>query len=74
VQLAATVNRGSTEAGLIHVSRGGIPTTSVGVPRRYSYSPHEMIDLRDAVAAVRLIKRFVQQMEHHQDLSFVENL
>jgi hypothetical protein len=30
-----------------------------------------MIDLKDAVAAVRLIKRFVQQMEHHQDLSFV---
>jgi len=71
VQLAATVNRGSTEAGLIHVSRGGIPTISVGVPRRYSYSPHEMIDLRDAVAAVHLVKRFVQQMEHHQDLSFV---
>jgi putative aminopeptidase FrvX len=71
IQLAATVNRGSTEAGLIHMSRGGIPTISVGVPRRYSYSPHEMIDLRDAVAAVHLIKRFVLQMEHHLDLSFV---
>jgi putative aminopeptidase len=71
IQLAATVNRGSTEAGLIHVSRGGIPTISVGVPRRYSYSPHEMIDLRDAVAAVRLIKSFVRRMEHHKDLSFV---
>jgi len=71
IQLAATVNRGSTEAGLIHVSRGGIPTISVGVPRRYSYSPHEMIDLTDAVAAVRLIKSFVRQMEHHQDLSFL---
>jgi putative aminopeptidase len=71
IQLAATVNRGSTEAGLIHVSRGGIPTISVGVPRRYSYSPHEMIDLRDAVAAVGLLKRFIRQMEQHQDLSFI---
>jgi putative aminopeptidase len=71
VQLAATVNRGSTEAGLIHVSRGGIPTISVGIPRRYSYSPHEMIDLSDAVAAVNLMKSFVRRMQHHQDLSFV---
>jgi putative aminopeptidase len=71
IQLAATVNRGSTEAGLIHVSRGGIPTISVGVPRRYSYSPHEMIDLRDAVAAVHLLKRFIRQMEQHQNLSFI---
>ena len=71
VQLAATVNRGSTEAGLIHVSQGGIPAISIGIPRRYSYSPHEMIDLRDAVAAVRLVKRFVRQMEQHLDLSFV---
>jgi tetrahedral aminopeptidase len=71
IQLAATVNRGSTEAGLIHVSRGGIPTISVGIPRRYSYSPHEMIDLSDAIAAVNLTKSFVRRMQHHQDLSFV---
>lgn len=71
IQLAATVNRGSTEAGLIHVSRGGIPTISVGIPRRYSYSPHEMIDLNDAVAAVKLMKSFIRRMQHHQDLSFV---
>jgi putative aminopeptidase len=71
IQLAVTVNRGSTEAGLIHVSRGGIPTISVGIPRRYSYSPHEMIDLNDAVAAVNLIKSFIRRMQQHQDLTFV---
>jgi putative aminopeptidase len=71
IQLAATVNRGSTEAGLIHVSRGGIPTISVGIPRRYSYSPHEMIDLNDAAAAVTLVKAFIRRMEQHQDLNFL---
>jgi putative aminopeptidase FrvX len=71
IQLAATVNRGSTEAGLIHVSRGGIPTISAGIPRRYSYSPHEMIDLNDAVAAVNLMKGFIRRMQQHQDLTFV---
>jgi putative aminopeptidase len=70
VQLATTINRGSTEAGLIHISRGGVPAISVGVPRRYSYSPHEMIDLDDAAAAVRLLTRFVRDMEAHSDMSF----
>ena len=70
-QLATTINRGSTEAGLIHVSRDGIPAISVGVPRRYSYSPHEMIDLGDAVAAVNLIVRFIREMESHTDLGFL---
>lgn len=70
VQLATSMNRGSTEAGLIHLSRGGIPAISIGVPRRYSYSPHEMIDLRDAEAAVNLIVQFVREMEGHADLSF----
>jgi putative aminopeptidase len=69
-QLATTINRGSTEAGLMHLSRGGIPMISLGVPRRYSYSPHEMIDLNDAMAAVCMIVQFVRDMERHSDLSF----
>src|SRR5882672_5765465 len=45
VQLATHLTRGSTEAASIHLSRDGIPTISVGVPRRYSYSPNEVVDL-----------------------------
>lgn len=71
VQFAATMHRGSTEAAIIHLSRGGVPAISVGVPRRYSYSPHEMIDLRDAAAAVGLIVQFIREMERHTDLGFV---
>jgi putative aminopeptidase len=70
VQLATHLTRGSTEAASIHLVREGIPTISVGVPRRYSYSPNEMIDLNDAAAAVRLLARFVQDMEQHGDLGF----
>jgi putative aminopeptidase FrvX len=50
--------------------REGIPTISVGVPRRYSYSPNEMVDLNDAAAAVRLLVRFVTDMDRHGDLGF----
>jgi len=70
-QFATTINGGSTEAGLVHMSREGIPAISVGVPRRYSYSPHEMIDLNDAVAAVNLIVQFIREMKTHNNLGFL---
>jgi endoglucanase len=71
-QFATTINGGSTEAGLAHMTRAGIPMISLGVPRRYSYSPHEMIDLNDAAAAVRLIVQFVRDMKRHGDLGFLD--
>lgn len=70
VQLTTHLGRGSTEAATIHLVREGIPAISVGVPRRHSYSPNEMVDLNDAVAAVRLLVRFVAGMDRHNDLSF----
>lgn len=70
-QFATTINRGSTEAGLVHLSRDGIPAISVGVPRRYSYSPHEMIDLNDAASAVRLIIQFIRGMKDHGTIAFL---
>src|SRR5438132_628529 len=49
----------------------GTVLEQVGVPRRYSYSPNETIDLDDAAGAVRLLARFVGEMEHHDDLGFL---
>src|SRR5690606_7517703 len=63
VQLASLLDRGSPETATIHIANGGIPTINVGVPRRYSYSPHEMIDLNDAAKAVALLTQFVRDME-----------
>lgn len=71
VQLATHIARGSTEASSIHLVREGIPTISVGVPRRYSYSANEVIDLNDAARAVRLLRRFVAEMDRHDDLGFL---
>lgn len=71
VQLATHLLRGSTEAASIHLSRDGVPTISVGVPRRYSYSPNEVVDLNDAAGAVKLLTRFVLDMERHVDLGFL---
>ena len=71
VQLATHLTRGSTEAASIHLSRDGIPTISIGVPRRYSYSPNEVVDLDDLAGAVQVLTRFVREMEHHGDLGFL---
>ena len=49
----------------------GVPTISVGVARRYSYSPNEVVDLNDLALAVRLLARFVGDMETHRDLGFL---
>jgi endoglucanase len=70
VQLATHIYRGTTEAAAVHLTRGGVPTISVGVPRRYSYSPNEVVDLNDVALAVRLLARFVRDMEKHGDLEF----
>jgi len=71
VQLATHLTRGSTEAASIHLSRDGIPTISIGVPRRYSYSPNEVVDLDDLAGAVQVLTCFVREMEHHEDLGFL---
>src|SRR5439155_19099275 len=70
-QLATHISRGSTDAAAIHLSAGGIPTISIGVPRRYSYSPNEVVDLNDLAGAVRVLARFVREMERHEDLGFL---
>lgn len=69
-QLATHILRGSTDAAAIHLVREGIPSATVGVPRRYSYSPVEMVDLLDVERAVRLLLAFVAAMSGH-DLRFL---
>jgi putative aminopeptidase FrvX len=71
VQVVNLLDRASTEAAVIHLANGGVPTINVGVPRRYSYSPHEMINLNDAAKAVKLLKAFVCGMAEHNDFRFV---
>lgn len=47
---------GGTDAGTIHLTKGGIPSGTISIPTRYIHSPGEMIDLSDVKASVELIK------------------
>lgn len=47
---------GGTDAGAIHLSRGGVLTGGISIPTRYIHSPCEVCDLRDIDSAVKLLK------------------
>lgn len=46
----------------MHLAGSGIPSGAVTIPRRYSHSPVEMLDLRDAVSALGLLRELVLRM------------
>lgn len=47
---------GTTDAYAIQVSRGGVPTTALSLPSRHIHTPSQIVDARDADAAVRLLR------------------
>lgn len=51
---------GGTDAGSIQYSAGGVPSGGVSIPTRFIHSPAEMVDLRDVVSAVDLLREFVK--------------
>lgn len=55
------LTRGGTDAGSIHLSRGGVPTGAVSIPCRYVHTPSEMVDLRDMEGARDLLVAMLQR-------------
>jgi endoglucanase len=56
---------GTTDATAIHLTKGGIPSTTVSIPSRYIHSPVEVLDIRDIEAAVELL---IQALKTKPDL------
>jgi endoglucanase len=56
VQLSAAYGGWLTDGSTVHLSAGGIPTGFLSVPRRYAHTPNEILDLRDAEAALALLE------------------
>lgn len=49
------LEHGGTDAGAIHISRGGVPSGAISIPCRYVHTPSEMIDSKDLKLAVDLL-------------------
>lgn len=62
-QLEAEPSVTGTDARSIQVARGGIPTGLVSVPLRYMHTPTEVVCLADLDATVKLIERFVRDLD-----------
>ncbi|NLK08739.1 MAG: M42 family metallopeptidase [Firmicutes bacterium] len=51
---------GGTDAGVIRLTKGGIPVAGVSVPCRYIHSPASVASLKDIDATIRLVKAFLR--------------
>lgn len=61
----------ATDASSFSYVEGGIPTATLAVPRRYSHSPVELMNINDAADLMKLVDQMIK-MNDSMDLSFVE--
>lgn len=52
---------GGTDAGIIHLTREGVPSGAVSVPCRYIHSANEMVDAKDLEDGVKLLVAILEQ-------------
>jgi endoglucanase len=71
LQPCTIVGKAGTDTTTIHTAREGIPSSGLGLARRYSHTPVCVLDLNDAVDAVKLLEAFVLAMGEHRDLGFL---
>ena len=59
-----------TDSPMIAKGYKGIPTATIAIPRRYSHSPVEMLNLNDAVDTLKLLRAIVAHNGQY-DLNFL---
>ncbi|MGQ9731983.1 MAG: M42 family metallopeptidase [Candidatus Zipacnadales bacterium] len=69
VQLLAAPRGTGTDANAMQLTRGGVATALVGIPNRYMHTPSEVISLKDAEDAAKLIAATVKSIHSH--MSFI---
>ena len=62
---------GNSDAAAVHLVNAGIPTAAINIARRYSHSPVEMLDIGDAMGALRLVEAAARTFSAETDLSFL---
>ena len=72
-QLAVT-SGGVTDAAAAHLAGAGVATLEVKIPRRYSHSPVELLDLRDVAATLALVEELVSHPPAPEELSFLPGI
>lgn len=71
-QLAVT-DRGVTDAAAAHLAGAGVTTLEIKIPRRYSHSPVELLDLRDLAAVLQLVEELILHPPTAEELAFLKD-
>lgn len=61
---------GSTDAAAAHLAAGGIASLQINIPRRYTHSPVELLDLHDMFAVLAVLQELVTHPPTEEDLAF----
>lgn len=56
--------RGGTDAGRIHIHKGGVPSLVIGVPCRYIHSHSGIIHLDDYENTLKLLVAVIRRLDH----------
>ena len=59
-ELVISENVYITEESIMHMAGKGVPAATLAIPRRYSHTPIELLNINDAVKTAQLLKRFVE--------------
>ncbi|MCE5196129.1 MAG: M20/M25/M40 family metallo-hydrolase [Negativicutes bacterium] len=65
---------GNTDAAAIHLAGHGIVTGALTIPRRYSHSPIEVMDLNDAAGTVAILLQIVRDIHLYAQVKFVDTI
>ncbi|MBC6679847.1 M42 family metallopeptidase [Zhenpiania hominis] len=68
-ELVISENLYITEESIMHTAGSGIPAATLAIPRRYSHTPVELLNINDAVKTAQLLKRFIE-MQGGLDITF----
>lgn len=66
-QVAAAPKATGTDANAIQLSRGGTAAGLVGIPNRYMHSPVELVSLKDAENAAKLVAEWILTLKPGMD-------
>ena len=64
-----TVMPGRSDASAMDLTGGGIPTAALGIPRRYSHSAVEVLDLNDLAASIEIILATCRRIDENLSLA-----